>query len=134
MTKLIGIVAVVLVLWGGYELFLTWDKYDTERDIKEREAAAHHFSPEQLQGMPNGLEATYGMAEKGGAKGIRNWLRAYGSRIQDPRRAWIELDYVVAVAHEDPSEAKKVFADVRARSVNSPEVQTRIKDLEKTYE
>jgi hypothetical protein len=129
-----GILALVLVIWGGYELFELWDKYDTERDVKEKEAASHQFSPQQLSGMPYELETSYGNAQKNGAKGVRNWLRAYVNKIKDPRRAWIELDYVVLVAHEDPNEAKKVFADVKARSVTSPDVQKRIKELEKTYD
>ena len=134
MTKLMGILGIVIVLYAAWYLFDLWDKYDKDRDIKEKEAAAHHFTPEQLQGMPSGLETTYAMAQKSGAKGVRNWLRAYGVRVQDPRRAWIELDYVVLVAHDDPSEAKAVFADVKARNVTNEEVQNRIKELSKTYE
>jgi hypothetical protein len=134
MTKLIGILIIVLVIWGGYGLFQYWDKYDTDKDLKEKEAAANHIVPEQLQGMPDNLQPTYDLAQKNGAAGIRKWLKAYGARVQDPRRAWIELDYVVAVSHEDPVEAKKVFEDVKARTPESSPVFTRIKQLEKTYD
>jgi hypothetical protein len=134
MTKIMGILVIVLVIWGGYELFCLWDKYDTEKDIKEQEAAHSHISPQGLGGMPYQLESSYTAAEKNGATGIRNWLKAYGSKIEDPRKAWIELDYVVAVSSQDPVEAKKVFAEVKDRiNTNSP-IYPRIKDLSKTYQ
>src|SRR5690348_6552452 len=103
MSKLIGIIIVILVIWGGYELWVLWDKYNTGQDLKEEQARLAQVVPEQLAGMPNGkMEETYKMAQKNGATGVRNWLKAYGSQINDPRRAWIELDYVVMVAREDP--------------------------------
>ena len=134
MTKLIGALIIVLLIWGGYELFELWDKYDTQRDLKQKEVAANHIVGEQLAGMPQGLERTYEIAQKNGATGIRNWLKAYGAKVQDPRRAWIELDYVVLVAHTDPVEAKHVFAEVKARTPPSSPVYSRIKELSKTYE
>jgi hypothetical protein len=134
MTKLIGILIIALVCYGGYELFQVWDKFDTDKDLKEKEAAANHIVPEQLQGMPEGLQPTYDIAVKNGAVGIRKWLKAYGAKVQDPRLAWIELDYVVVVSHDDPVEAKKVFEDVKARTPQSSPVYSRIKQLSKTYE
>ena len=46
---------------------------------------------------------------------MRNWLKTYGQSVEDPRKAWIELDYCVAVAREDPAEARRVFAAVKER-------------------
>jgi|SRR5580700_1423635 hypothetical protein len=135
MTKLIGILVVVLVIWGGYELFEVWDRYDTDKDLKAKEAeAAANFTPESLPGMPYDLQKTYEIAQKNGATGIGNWLKAYGAKVQDPRKAWIELDYVVAIAAKDPVEAKKVFADVKARVPASSPVYKRVKELESTYD
>ncbi len=135
MTKLIGILIIAVVIWGGYELFEVWNHYDKDKDVKAAAAEeASHFTPQQLAGMPNGLEQTYAMAQKGGATGVRNWLKAYGAKLEDPRKAWIELDYVVLVAREDPIEAKKVFADVKARTPETSKVYKRIKELQKTYE
>jgi hypothetical protein len=84
--------------------------------------------------MPPGLEPSYAAAEKNGAAGVRNWLKINGARVEDPRRAWIELDYVVLVAHDDPVEAKKVFADVKGRTPETSPVYKRIKELQNTYE
>jgi hypothetical protein len=135
MTKLIGILIIVLMIWGGYEVYVLWDNYDKDQDLKTKaEEDARNFSPESLQGMPAGLEETYKMAQTRGAVGIRNWLKAYGARVEDPRKAWIELDYVVQVARDDPAEAKKVFADVKARIPETSKIYPRIKQLEKTYD
>ena len=136
MIKTISIVAIVaIVIFGGWEMWLQWDKYNTEKDIKEKaDAAALNVNPETLEGMPYTLEKSYQAASKNGAVGIRNWLKVYGQSVQDPRRAWIELDYVVQIASSDPLEARKVFADVKSRvDTNSP-VYPRVQQLSKTYD
>jgi hypothetical protein len=135
MTKAIGILIIVVVIWGGYELFEVWNRYDTEQDIKQKQAeAARNFSPESLPGMPPELRESWQKVDQKSVVSLRNWLKANGARIQDPRRAWIELDYVLLVSHEDVAEAKKVFADVKARTPENSPVYDRIKKLEKTYE
>ncbi len=134
MSKLIGIIGIVAVIYGGYALWEYWDKYNTGQDLKEQEARQHQVVPEQLAGITSQLEKTYEMAQKNGANGIRNWLKAYHTQVQDPRLAWIELDYVVAISQEDPVEAKKVFAEVKERITSDSPVYQRVKDLEKTYE
>ena len=130
-----GIVILAVVIFVAWLVFKEWNKFDTGNDIKEQEtAAALVVNPQTLPGMPGGLEQSYSQAEQAGATGIKNWLKLYGDSVQDPRRAWIELDYTVLIAREDPVEAKKIFADVKDRtSTNSP-VYPRIKRLEKTYE
>jgi hypothetical protein len=80
------------------------------------------------------LEDRYKIAVQHGATGVRGFLRAYGQSIQDPRRACIELDYVVLLSHEDVGEAKRVFAEVKARVPQDSPVYERIKDMQKTYE
>jgi len=135
MTKLMGILVVVLVIWGGYELFELWDRYDKEGDLKQKEEeAARNFTPESLPGMPYELKDSYEKAKKNGTIAMGNWLKAYNSKLQDPRKAWIELDYVVDVAGKDPVEAKKIFADVKARIPTNSLVYPRIKQLQSTYE
>jgi hypothetical protein len=135
MTKLIGILIIVLAIWGGYELFEYWSNYDTDKDLQAKAAEeARNFTPQQLPGMPWSLEDSYAKAQAGGAVGIKNWLKAYSAQIQDPRLAWIELDYAVLVAQKDPAEAKRVFEDVKARIPQDSKIYPRIKQLEKTYE
>ena len=134
MTKLIGILIIAVVIWGGYELFEVWNRYDTEKDVKQKQAEEASQLPRRRHclRMPSGLESSYETAQKNGAVGIRNWLQAYGNKLEDPRKAWVELDYVVAVSREDPLEAKKVFAEVKARTPESSRVYPRIKELAKT--
>jgi hypothetical protein len=136
MTKFIlTIVIIALVLTGAWMLHKEWSKYSSGTDIKEDEAAAALvINPQTLPGMPNGLEQSYGMAETAGVTGLKNWLKLYGDSVQDPRRAWIELDYMVLIARTDPVEAKKIFADIKDRIPTNSPVYPRIRHLEKTYE
>ena len=135
MTKLIGVLVIVAVIWGGYELFCLWDKYDTDKDLKEKEAeAARNFNPDQLPGMPDNLRNSFQIAKGRGTTGMHDWLQAYGKKVEDPRRAWIELDYVVQIGGSDPVEAKKIFADVKARTSTNSVIYPRVKQLAKTYE
>lgn len=132
---IIGIVIAVAVIFVGWLMFKEWKKFDTGNDLKEQEsAAALVVNPQALPGMPNGLEQSYSAAQTAGVTGIRNWLKMYGDSVQDPRRAWIELDYMVLIARMDPVEAKKIFADIKERTATNSPVYPRIKHLEKTYE
>ena len=63
-----------------------------------------------------------------------SWLKAYGSKVQDPRKAWIQLDYVLLITRDNIGEAKRIFAEVKARTPKNSPVWPRIQQLEKTYE
>src|ERR1044071_1451928 len=71
-TKLIAVVIIVGVLYGGWNLFLYWDKVKSEKESVRREAAAAVVSGESLQGMPYGLEQSFQTA-KSPAKPGSNW-------------------------------------------------------------
>jgi len=133
MTKLIVIAMIALAIWGGWELFLYWDKVSTEKEDQRKEATAAVVSEEMLPGLPDRLRPSLDAAKHNGPAGFRNWLKAYDSAVQDPRKAWIQLDYVLAVSREDVSEAKRVFAEVRDRTPTNSPVWHRIELLEKTY-
>ncbi len=133
MTKLIGALIIILVLYGGWKLFLYWEQIKNDQDLKQQQDAAAMVMGNQLPGLPSQLEPSLQEAEKRGAAGLRSWLKLHGQSVEDPRKAWIELDYCVAVAKEDPAEARRVFASVKERiGPNSP-VWSRLKGLEKTY-
>ena len=89
---------------------------------------------DQLPGLPDNLQAALGAAEQHGASGLRAFLAAHGNAIKDPRRAWIELDYVVLAGETDPAEARRVFAKVKARLTSGSPVYNRLQELKKTYE
>jgi hypothetical protein len=134
MTKVIAAFIIIIVLWGGWELFLYWDKVSHEEETKQKQDAAAMVIGDQLPGLPYQLETSLQNARKKGAIGLKTWLKTNDRSVEDPRKAWIELDYCVAVAREDPSEAKRVFAQVKKRTPPSSPVWPRLKQLEKAYE
>jgi hypothetical protein len=134
MTKLIAVVILLAVLYGGWELFFYWEKIKNEQETQQKQAAAAIVVGEQLEGMPTQMESSLKAAESQGAAGLGNWLKAYGNSIKDPRKAWIELDYCLLISKENPAEAKRLFAEIKGRTPESSPVWPRIKKLEKAYE
>jgi hypothetical protein len=134
MTKLIAAFIIIVVLYGGWHLFLYWEKVRDEDKIKQKQEAAATVAEDQLPGLPDKLAPSLQAAKNQGAPGLKNWLKNYGRMVQDPRKAWIELDYCVLMSHDDLPEARRVFAEVKARTPPSSPVWPRVKQLEKTYE
>ena len=134
MTKLIAALMIVAALYCGWELFLFWENVKNEEETKQKQDAAAIVTGDRLPGLPYNLEDSLQAARKRGAAGLRNWLKAYGQSVEDPRKAWIELDFCVAVARENPAEARRVFAAVKERLGPASPVWPRMKQLEKTYE
>ncbi len=134
MTKAIAALMVVLVLYGGWQLFLYWDRVKNEEDVQRKEAAQAGSLGDQLPGLPQGLEFGLKNAKERGVETLGAWLKTYGGSVQDPRKAWIELDYVMLLSREHPAEARRLFASVKARVKESSPVYPRIKQLEKTYD
>ena len=133
-TKLIAALIIVGVLYGGWNLFLYWDKVKNEKESIRKEEAAAMVTENSLPGLPYALEQGLQAARRQGAVGLKNWIKTYGNSVQDPRKAWIELDYCVMIARDDPAEARRVFASVRERTGPASPVWQRIKQLAPTYE
>jgi|SRR5436190_14520846 hypothetical protein len=132
-TKLIAAVIIIAVLYGGWNLFLYWENVRNEKEsVRKEEVAA--VSGDTLQGLPYGLDQSLRNAESQGAAALKTWLKDYGHLVQDPRKAWIELDYCVMVARNDPAEARRVFAAVKERTGPTSPVWKRVKQLAPTYE
>ena len=134
MTKVIAALMIVAALYGAWQLFLYWEKVKNEEETKQKQDAAAAVMGEQLPGLPDKLQTSFQAARARGTTGMRSWLKNYGQSVEDPRKAWIELDFCVAVAREDPAEARRVFAAVKERLAPSSPVWPRMKQLEKTYE
>lgn len=136
MKNLIAILVVLVVGVMAWNIWKYWEEVSREREASEKVAATGTILPTQLPGIPGQLEASLEQAQKNGAAGLKLWLQTYkrSPLVQDPRLAWIELDYVVALSREDPVEAKKVFAEIKKRTPPDSPVLPRIKALEKTYE
>jgi cytoskeletal protein RodZ len=134
MTKVIAIAVVLLVLYGSWHFFLYWEQVKNDEEAQKEATAAAVVHPQALEGMPMQLESSLEAAQSQGAAALRNWLKTYGSAIQDPRKAWIELDYCVLLFRENPAEAKRIFAEVKERTSPTSPVWPRIKQLQPTYE
>jgi hypothetical protein len=134
MTKAIAALIIAGFLFGGWHLFLYWERVKNEEHVKRKEAAQAGTVGQRLPGLPHGLEASLNAAQQRGAEGLGAWLKSYGANVEDPRKAWIELDYVMLLSREKPAEARRVFASVKARVREGSPVYPRIKQLEKTYE
>jgi hypothetical protein len=135
MIKTIIIIAVVIVVGlGAWQIFEYWEKVQDEKADAQKQAAASVVNPDALPGVPQGWETSLRAAEQQGGSALGNWLKTYGASIQDPRKAWIQLDYVVMITRDNPQEAKRVFAEVKDRTLPNSPVWPRIHDLEKSYQ
>lgn len=135
MKALIAIVVIVAAAMGGWQIYSSWvDVQQKEKETHKIEAAQAPVSGDQLPGMVPQLEPLLATAQQQGAAGLRQFLTTYGKTISDPRRASIELDYVVLVANDNPAEARKTFARVKQRTPRESPVYARVKQLEKTYQ
>lgn len=133
MTKLISILIILVVLFCGYQIWQKWESVQNEEETKAKQAAAA-MDPNNLQGMPGQLYGSYQAALQHGNNAMRNWLKQYGPNLQDPKKAWIELDFAVALTREDPQEARRIFKEVKARTPENSPIMPRIRQLEKSYE
>jgi hypothetical protein len=133
MKFLVGLIIVVGLSIGAWQLYEYWGQFKE----KEPEAAAPaqpDVSGDQLPGLPPKLQPVLDIAQRRGAVGLHDFLATYGDKIDDPRRAWIELDYVVLLAQSSPGAARQEFAKIKSRVQPGSPVYNRVKQLEKTYE
>jgi hypothetical protein len=133
MTKVITVIIIALVLWGGWELFFYWEKVKNEKETEKKQAIAATVVGETLPGLPPQLEKSYAMVQ-GDPAAFKKWFKTYGSSIEDPRKAWLELDYALLITRDNPAEARRVFASVKDRTPTSSPIWPRIKQLQKTFE
>jgi hypothetical protein len=129
-TSLVIIVGLVL---GARLVYQYWQTTQPKQPAAASAVAEPVEVPEsQLPGLPPVLEAPLEEAREHGAAGLRHFLEANSKAILDPRRAAIELDYVVMITSSNPTEACRIFAKVKGRLDATSPVYARIKKLEKT--
>jgi hypothetical protein len=136
--QILGVFLIVLALWGGWQLYKYWGTY------KEREGESASgtstptapLTPQQLGELPPKLEQALIAAQREGPAAMKQWLQQHGKSplLKDPRKAWIELDYVLMISLSHPGEAKRLFHEVKNRIGPDSPVYERVKKLEKTYE
>ena len=113
--KAIWVLIIAVVCYGAYLLFQQWDQARLEHDGKKKAEATAVVTGESLQGMPYPMESALRSAKDKGPVAFHAWFTANGKLLADPRKAWIELELCVAMSRENPSEAKKIFANVKNR-------------------
>lgn len=128
------ILVVVAVGLGGWQLYTYWLKVQDEKAAAEKDAASKVVDANNLQGVPYQLQDSLQAAEQHGAVSLGSWLKLYNAKIQDPRKAWVELDYVVMITRDNPKEARRIFGEVKDRTQPNSPVYPRIQGMEKTYE
>jgi len=134
MTKLIALLFILLVGFVGCKVFQHYEAIKNEQETVQKEQAAAVVRGEQLEGLPQGLAASLQTAEQQGIAALRTWYKTYGHLVQDPRKAWIELDIASQIFREDPSEARRIFAAVKGRMPPTSPIWPRIKQLQATLE
>lgn len=135
MKFIIAVIIVVGLSMGAYQLHEYWGKFKDKDDTAAvAPAIAVPDSGDQLAGLPPKLQPLLDLAQKRGAVGLREFLATYGSKIADPRKAWIELDYVVLLAQSSPGSARQKFQEVKSRVQPDSPVYGRIQQLDKTYD
>lgn len=131
MKWVIGIVILAIASFGGWLIYQEWLSVSTKK--KPVEAVAPAINGSQLPGMDWALESILADAQRRGASGMKDFLKRYGKKVQDPRLAWIELDYVVLVSREDIVEARLTFNKVKERVTAESPVYPRVQQLADTY-
>jgi len=132
-TKLIGALMILLLVWGGYRMFSYYKEVNEQRWHEKEKTTGKGVDPSNLPGVPYELDASLRAAQSQGAGALKKWLDTYGKQVQDPRKAWIQLDYCQNVFRDNPQEARAVFAAVRERLRESSPVYPRMKQLEKSF-
>ena len=135
MKFVLTVIIIVGLSLGAWQIYQYWGTFKNKETQSTAPAAPQaSFGGAGLPGMPSRLESALDASEQRGANGLRDFLTTYGKTINDPRLAWIQLDYVVLVASSDPAEARRVFGLVKSRTGTDSPVYSRVKQLEKTYE
>ena len=135
MRKVFGFILILLAIYLAHQGYLRYQTFrTTHADGSSDRSGAGPGSPSSLPGLPLNLEPFLQAAQSKGTATFKICLDYYGPQIEDPRKAWIELDYVVMVSTEDITEAKRVYAEVKARTPKSSPVYERVKRLAKAYE
>ena len=134
MKPLITILIILIVVMGGWKIYDYWVTVESEKEEKARLNQPKEVRPDELPGLPYEMIQSLRDAQQKGAGGMKDWLEKNRRKTQDPRLAWIELDYVVMIASKNPVEAKRIFTEVKTRIATNSPIYYRIRELQKTYE
>lgn len=133
MSKLIGVLIIVVGFYGFFQLLGLYNKTKLETDgpPKTQQAAA---PANALPALSAPMEASLAQAKSQGADAMKDWLAANQASLRDPRKAAIELDYARLLVRSDPAGAKRLYQAVKARTPADSPVYDQVKSLGKLFE
>lgn len=134
MRQFLSLLFLLVALYLGKQLYSFWETVKARNTDPAQAAKPAETASSNLPGLPPSMEASLQMAQRNGAKSLRDWLKFYRRYVADPRLAAIELDYVILIGPSDRLEARRVLAEVGQRTPPTSPVYDRLKRLEKTYE
>lgn len=136
MKALISILIVLIVILGAFKLWDYWEKVSQEQEQNQKAADGSDVDPNRLRGMEWDVEPIYAEARQKGPVEIGKFLERFDKspKLKDPRKAWIELDYIVSITSSDPVAAKRRFQGVKERVKTNSVVYPRIRAMSKTFE
>ena len=136
MSKVIGILILLGLFYAGKQFAHYWDgvKKKTEAENANGGQPVQHAAPAVLPGLAPNLEPALAAARQRGATGLKSFLELYGAGCADPRRASIELDYILLIKNTNPTEAKRIYHEVKARTPANSPIAPRVKQLAAAYE
>jgi hypothetical protein len=134
------LITVFIVMVAVYLFLQVAGVYDRSVNPKHQSgdsapaATGAPASGEALPGLPPYLETSLAQAQQEGADALGKWLKTWSRQVQDPRLAWIELDYVVLLNLKNHRDARERFQQVAARIPPGSPVAERIRKLAPAYE
>jgi len=136
MKVLISILVLLVAVMGGMKLYEYWEKVSREEELNQKAADGSDIKGEDLQGMQWDVEQLYNTAKQEGPDALKRFFDRFekSPKLKDPRKAWIELDYVVSITGSDPVQAKQRFQSVKQRVRTNSVVYPRTRAMAKTYE
>jgi hypothetical protein len=130
-----GLIAIAILVALAFLARWVSDEYSKSRKAAgEPTTSSQPAAAPALPPLTPQMEAALAQAKAGGVDAFKVWLDRSGPYLQDPRKADIELDYVQMLARSNPAEARRKFAEVKARVTADSPVYERIKKLEKTFQ
>jgi len=68
------------------------------------------------------------------SQALRQWLNQNGAWVPEPRLSAIQLDYAQMLVRNNPAEARRLYAAVKARTPANSPLASRLKQLSRTFE
>lgn len=123
---------VATVGFGVYRISLIYRSVPTEERVRENPTPA--VTDESLPALPPPLEASLTAATQAGPQALTQWLRQNGAWVPEPRLSAVQLDLAQMLVRNNPAEARRLYAAVKARTPANSPLSPRLKQLSRTFE